>query len=266
MKDRKKLVLAILVSGLIGVAFGYAMGCWRGGTDWSGWLAGTSPFVMAIIIFWIEIIKPWWLKPKILIEFANKEPFCRHATGLVTEGVPDNSASQYHIRIRVQNKGRSLAKRLRGKLADLVDETGKSHESFDPAYLHWTSIEAELAYKEQRRAYHFRLSYDYLEPIDLNPGEWDYLDIFATGKKLGDEVKISTTQTPRGCMKDFKMSKTKVRYLKITIYGENSEPVTEAYELVWEDTSKYDDIKMSRIEEWRRGTEPSGEKLREGEG
>ena len=33
---------------------------------------------MALIIVYIEIIKPWLQKPEIKIEFENETPFCRN--------------------------------------------------------------------------------------------------------------------------------------------------------------------------------------------
>jgi len=201
-------------------------------TNWSNWIAGVSALVMAIIIFCIEIVKPWWLKPRIIIEFNNEKPFCRHAT------VEGTTREQYYVRIRVKNKGKSVARRLRGKLVDAIGKDGVSHKDFDPLFLHWTTIEPPRGLDRLN----YQLSVRYLEAIDLNRGEWDYLDVFIREKGKEELIEIATTKTPRACLKELHIT-DEIEYVKITIYGANVDPRTETYKLVWSG-AKYDQIRM----------------------
>lgn len=198
-------------------------------------LVASGTISMVLIIVYIEIIKPWLRKPRIVIEFDNKAPFCRTAY--------NGKKMRYYIRLRIQNAGRSVAKKLRGKLVEVTKEDGKVDTDFDPLFLHWTTI-------EKTRRLEFDPWANFLNPLDLNPTEFDYLDVFDLGE--GEEPKerpIKITHTPyqRGCRKDFGMSQI-TNIFKITIHGENVDPVSGKYRLAW-DGKKYDEIRMHKIVE-----------------
>jgi len=199
---------------------------------------------MALAVLYIEIIKPWLQKPEIKIEFKNEMPFCRDCPTTKKDEVG------YFIRLRVKNTGRSVAKRLRGKLVEIIDKSGKIDKEFDPLFLHWTSLPRIDAHEIDPKV-------RWLDPIDLNIGEWEYLDIFYTFQKgvnysktssvkqKEDFVHINTKEQLRGSRLNFEMSEG-LKTFKITIYGENIEPVTETYELKW-DGKNYNEIEMDTI-------------------
>ncbi|HEC67185.1 MAG TPA: hypothetical protein ENI23_18055 [bacterium] len=57
---------------------------------------------MTLVIFYIEVIRPWIRKPEIKIEFTNKIPYCRHArtkTGL----------GSYYADFAIVNSGQTSA-------------------------------------------------------------------------------------------------------------------------------------------------------------
>jgi hypothetical protein len=193
---------------------------------------------MALAIVYIEIIKPWLQKPKIKIEFRNEAPFCRDC--IIGKAVVAGKLRYqygYFIRLRIRNIGGSLSKNLRGKLVEVTKPNGELDADFDPLFLHWTTIE-----KRQREIDPWA---NYLDPLDLNSTEFDYLDIFnlLEGRE-SEERPIEIIHTPheRGCRKYLEMSQVKNTF-KITIYGENIEPVTEIYKLKW-DGKNYNEIKM----------------------
>lgn len=87
-----------------------------------------------------------------------------------------------------------------------------------------------------------------MNPLDLNSTEFDYLDIFklVEGKESEERpIKIIHTPHERACRKDLGMSQVENTF-KITIYGENIEPVTETYKLKW-DGKNYNGIEMDTI-------------------
>lgn len=213
---------------------------------------------MALAIVYIEIIKPSLQKPKIKIEFKNEAPFCRDCLIEVNVRTPapgyKGPAFGYFIRLKIRNIGGSLVKNLRGKLVKVIDRYGEINTDFDPLFLHWVSIprikRVELDPFEK-----------WLDPIDLNVGEWEYLDVFNTLEKLEKKedsnenspkkeakgffkgrVYIGTKEEARVSRNIFNISEG-LKAFKITIYGDNIEPVTETYKLTW-DGENYNEIEM----------------------
>lgn len=209
---------------------------------------------MALAIVYIEIIKPWLQKPKTKVEFKDELLFYLD--------VVSNGHNHYHIRLKVINEGKSTAKRVRGKLIDIKDKKGNILKRFDPVFLHWSSMEilekrAVINLKEKPRLCTYYEQPNYLDPLDLSPKEYDYLEIIYTGEELSSEkegkkeglVMICTSQTPRGTAKNFWMNQTQNTYfLTIVISGENIDPVTEKYKLIW-NGEKYNKIKMEPYKE-----------------
>ena len=201
-------------------------------SHWPNLLTSIGTLSMALVIVYIEIIKPWREKPRIIIEFENEAPFCR------TVLVERTGQLAYYIRVRVRNTGKSVARRLRGKLVEVANKNGTLNEDFDPLFLHWTTIETveRLSYKR---------FVNYLDPIDLKSGEFDYLDVFSAGAGEKGLVKIATSPYPRGCRKKFRMSEG-IETFKITIYGDNIDPVSKTYKLV-SGGKEYDELEMIDI-------------------
>jgi len=188
---------------------------------------------MALVILYIEILKPWAEKPKIAIEFDNKAPFCRHIT---PEGTTQSRES---FRIKVVNIGTSVAKKVKGKLVEFDTQILTVNEFFDPLFLHWSSIEPMKGLDKLG----FTTTTKYLDSIDLGAEEWDYLDVFSIGEeKYRHLIIIATSPEPRGCLKQFVMRDEII--LKITVFAENTDPVSKRYQLVWQD---HDRIRMFEV-------------------
>ena len=185
---------------------------------WVNLLVAIGTISMVMVIVCIEIIKPWLKKPKVMMEFDNKAPFCRAVM------VERTGQLAYCIRVRVRNTGKTVARRLRGKLVEVANKNGTLNKDFDPLFLHWTTIETVERLSYKRFA-------NYLDPIDLKSGEFDYLDVFSAGAGEKGLVRIATSPYPRGCRKEFRMSEG-IETFKITIYGDNIDPVSKTYKLV----------------------------------
>lgn len=164
-------------------------------TIWANLLVAGGTISMVVLIAYIEIIRRRWGKPKVIIEFDNKAPFCRCATPEGTE------ESRDYVRIKVTNAGKSVAKRVRGKLVGVNTGNKIIDEFFDPLFLHWTSIEPIRGLDRLG----FQTSTQYLDSVDLNAKEWDYLDVFSTDEKRRSLISIATSPQPRGCLKQFIM-------------------------------------------------------------
>ena len=171
-------IITVLVIVAIVVAAVYYLTDVKDGVNW---LAAIGTIVMTFIITLIEVIKPWIQKPEIKIEFKNDPPFCRDCLIEVNVKTPapgyKGPAFGYFIRLKIRNIGGSLAKNLRGKLVKVINRDGEIDTDFDPLFLHWVSIprikRVELDPFEK-----------WLDPIDLNVGEWEYLHVFNTLEKL----------------------------------------------------------------------------------
>lgn len=202
---------------------------------------------MALAIVYIEIIKPWLQKPKIKIEYENEDPFCRKCD------IKIENNFGYLIRLRIRNIGGSVARNLKGKLVDVINKDGKTYKYFDPLFLHWASAGFTGKVGTGKHV-------NWLDPIDLNVAEWEFLNVFITktAKKKEKEsdteylerkkkekglLYINTKTEARGCVMILKISKG-LNAFKITIYGNNIEPVTETYKLKW-DGENYDEIEIN---------------------
>ena len=59
-------------------------------------LTAIGTFSMAALLFYIEIIKSWFKKPKIKIEFRQEEPYCKEVPLANLQNIPS-----YWMRIKV---------------------------------------------------------------------------------------------------------------------------------------------------------------------
>ncbi len=247
MTKREKILALLLVLIVVGAVVCYLFrlkGIEINAKDGIGLLVAIGTVGMTLMLVYLEVFKSWIKKPEIKIEFRNEAPFCRDTPTSV-----ENEVGHF-IRLRIRNTGGSVAKNLRGKLVEVIDKDGKIYKDFDPLFLHWVSIPVIRQNRIDPRA-------KWLDPIDLNVKEWEYLGVFYTlgtlkkkedsngnslGKKEKGLIHIRTKEEDRGCRMEFKISEG-LKAFKITIYGENIEPVTETYELAW-DGKKYNNIEM----------------------
>ena len=201
----------------------------QNGGNWPFVMAGIGTLALAVVAFYIEIIRPWWNRPKFSLKFDNKEPYCREATvKLENMEPPYNVTLAYYIRIRVANIGKSVAKRCVAKLAEVADDSGKTSSGYDPWALHWVGTDwHEVPFSA----------------IDLNQNEYEYFDVLYTIENEPELAIICKDESLRGINRWF----TKGEYiLQITVYGDNCKPVTQKYRLIW-GAINYRDIRLEKM-------------------
>ncbi|MCP8317081.1 MAG: hypothetical protein H3Z52_03655 [archaeon] len=195
-------------------------------------LALIGPIIAAMVALFIAFLpslRKWYNRPRLKLEFDNREPFCRHAMLLEPikiggkEYRPTENA--YWIRLRVVNKGRSVARGCEGKLVRIVDpESGNEYADFDPVILHWAGYA--------------------IGSIDINKSEYEYLDVvFTRANSPGKWFVNSIEEQPRGIRLDWPAGNY---LLDITLYGRNFSPLSIRFRLVA--SHEYDKIKLHRVE------------------
>lgn len=129
------------------------------------------------------------------------------------------------MRLKITNSGKSVAKRCVGKLVKVMDDSGRELTNYDPVVLHWVGT-----------------SWDDVpfRPIDLNQGEYEFLDVFFTRTDHPQNAIICTDAYARGIPKIISVGTYQIQ---ITIYGDNVNPCPNEFRLIWAATN-YRDIRL----------------------
>lgn len=203
-----------------------------------GTLAAVAVALFAV--FWPSIIKRW-NRPKLTFEFDNAEPFCRHTFGLMDIGTrTTQKLNSYHIRLRVKNKGKSIARKCEGKLIAIAHKDLKTlRQDFDPVILHWVGSDAVV---RNLGAGSGSMQFAKTPSIDINAKEYEYLDFLSTHEKTDRfEIQAIDYDIPRGITLDPQKDDY---YFLVTIYSENTNPASEVYKTVV-GKKAYDDVTVS---------------------
>lgn len=200
---------------------------WPGG-DLPYWLAGMGTLALAAITFHIEIVRPRRNKPEFHIDFRNEEPYCRAVPEVVDATVdPISTTPSYWIRLKVSNVGKSVAKKCVGKLVRVMTADGSELVNYDPVALHWVGTEFG------RPMLH----------VDLNHTEYEYLDVLHTRQDRPSQALICRDTSLRGVPDSLPPGEF---ILQITIYGENVEPESKKFRLIW-GAGHYMDIRLDSL-------------------
>ena len=179
-----------------------------------------------LILFYIQIIKPWLNEPVINIEFNQKEPYCKEV-GWVFKDPQGNTirTPSYWIRVKVKNEGGSVAKNCEGQLIDILDYwTEESVEKFVPLILRWSSRPATGPIDINRESSWF------LDVIFINRDNKDVRSTFGTTFSKKAHINDIFREHPTGTLKDLKAGRY---YLKIMIYGDNFRPQIKKIYMNW---------------------------------
>lgn len=179
-----------------------------------------------VLALFVHVIRKRYLRPSLEIEFANEPPICRGSNLRIAERWGAyTTVPTYWIRLRVKNKGRSIARGCEGKLMRIIDASNmKDLTHFDPIILHWSG--------------------GLRHPVDLNKGgDYDYLDLVYA--RYDDQTKFylreegRTPNNPRGII----MEPPRQNYiLHVVVYGINCSPCPRTFLL--KNSDRFDGIRL----------------------
>ena len=195
---------------------------------------------MALIVFYLQIVKGWIKRPKIRIEFEQEEPYCKEVPLVNLQNI-----QSYWMRIKVENVGREIAQGVEGRLTEIKDKNKKPIKEFVPLVLRWSSRPyAEIPDIKDVR-------------MDINRGASWFLDVIFIAdtrelksperekyKDWGQKAHICDIYagSPTGTPRDLDPGEY---YITITIYGNNIQPFSKTFYLMW--TGKYKEISLKPL-------------------
>jgi hypothetical protein len=203
-------------------------------------------FVALFATFWPNIHKHL-NRPKLVLEFYNKEPFCRHTVGMADLGNRTiTRLNSYFLRIRVRNSGKIMARTCVCKLIAIAHKNLKSLRSdFDPSVLNWVGSDIVVRNLEQGKS---SVQFSKKRSVDINTEEYEYVDLLSTNDKSTKfDIQAIDRDIPRGITLDPDKDDY---YFLVTAYAENAEPVSKVYKTKVGKT--YDDVTMTVANEQER--------------
>jgi hypothetical protein len=69
------------------------------------------------------------------------------------------------------------------------------------------------------------------KPIDMNRGEYEYLDVVFISSTLADRIQLGVERIPTGTILELPPG---THFLEITLYGDNVDPLSRLFRLVWD--------------------------------
>lgn len=188
--------------------------------DWLTALGTIGAVVVALFLAFLGNLLRKYRKPKLEIEFDNKEPFCRHTH---ISNLP-NQPEGYFLRLRVRNTGKSIARDCEGKLVRILDaDTREERTNFDPTNLHWTGPERK-------------------NTISIHKTAYEYLDVVFVQEHISKIFVYTNEEQLRGFPFDLPWGNC---ILDIVLFGKNTEPVEKFFKLeVGKFEDGYDKITM----------------------
>ncbi|MBM2825195.1 MAG: hypothetical protein HW402_859 [Dehalococcoidales bacterium] len=186
------------------------------------WFSAIGTTSLAVMTFYMSVVKPLRERPKFTIEFDNKEPFCRKD--------PPNQGQIYWLRVKVTNSGKSVAKRCMGRLVQFSDGEGKPVEDHEPVQLHWVGTP-------------WTTGPEFFTLIDLQQSRSEFLDVLLTKPETNPASRppprlFMGFQQPWGLRTDTLSSN--VKRIGIAVYGDNVDPCPKEYSIIWKGDNYYD--------------------------
>lgn len=215
------------------------------GSDWL--VVGTCIFLGSCALlapYLSEVLKRWFLSPKLQVEFENKPPYCLRTKWRVQsiDGVIVGEPLVYYFRFFVHNYGKSRARSCEAILEEVwkVDSAGHYHrdDTFSPTNLKW---EGNVQF------------------IDINPGRRAFADIghishrdHQSKHEGSSSVLIDPSDSRLRFILDLKVyyfSQIDSLFpgkhrLKVGIVGENFPRLDKWFELTWSGNWKDEEKEM----------------------
>lgn len=229
-----------------------------------------ATLLLAMAAFY-SIYLAYYVRPKLEIDFDQREPFCRFAfipadlnylvgkygkkwTNDLKKYLDKNGIKYdpqkppvpgYWVRVKVKNTGRKSAHQCVGKLAEVSDTNGVRTD-FDISALHWVGhFEIDnyhRVFSGANQIYSISKSNKF-EPINLGLDDHQYLDILWT-EFGGDFFHINCPRYPeRGIKYDYEPG---IYWLKIIVTADNAESAEVMLEVEWKGI--WDQIIVTKID------------------
>lgn len=202
-------------------------------TDWLTAIGTILAVVVALLIAFLGAIRAKLNEPKLELECENKEPCSRHAEILNETIINEANHESRHpqgwfLRLRVKNKGKSIARDVEVRLVRILDiDTKEEKADYDPSHLSW-------------------VGYGLNNAISIPRGLYEYANVCFV-KDNSNMVYIATTETsPRG----FPTVRERVDcILHIIAIGTNTKPIERFYKLHFGSgfAIKYDDVTLTEM-------------------
>lgn len=176
------------------------------------WLIAGGTIGAAVVALALGLLVPWlracWLRPTLTIEYESREPCCRDA--------PFPSGEPAHwVRVKVTNKGRSAAKRCKGKLIAVHRADGSLREDIDPMQLRWAGIPWQRG----------------LEPLDLAREEGEFLGVVYARGTRPDVAFTTVDEAPAGFLKWLEAGPP--HRVTLAVYADNAKSETADFVITY---------------------------------
>jgi hypothetical protein len=191
--------------------------------------------VVAVAVIYRDVFRSWYSKPKFDVKFSSEEPVSRVTNVEWPPGLGQEKRA-FWPRLRIVNTGRSVARRCEAILAEVRSPDGSFNKVYDPLALRWAIAPISGG----------------LEPLDIARGRQVDLNtiILIEGERV---AYFATHKDPTGFPLYFEPGDY---WIRITIYGDNFEPVSRGYAIHWDgkDYRRVDMIEMNNpptsLAEW----------------
>jgi len=198
------------------------------GMEWATWATAFGSFLAIVTLIYVEVFLPWWRRPRFEVIFENEEPWCRRSVG------------SSWIRLEIKNVGKSVAKECVGKLMEVRSSDQEREPKFEPTALHWVSKPMDVVPRLMPPSEFFDEVSD--ERIDINSGDSEFLDV-VRASDFGNSMNICPADRRSRSIKwDYEPAEY---YFKITILGENVEPISRDFHVTW--TGDHNDLRMDPV-------------------
>ncbi|MBE9501681.1 MAG: hypothetical protein IMY87_04550 [Chloroflexi bacterium] len=183
-------------------------------------------------VIYRDIIRDWFRKPELEIESKLEEPVSRET---MVEWPPGPSVDPRHRqykkafwpRLRITNKGRSMARRCEAILAEVRNRDGSLNKRYDPLTLRWAVAPIERG----------------LQPLDIARNRTVDLNIFTTFENETD-ARFATHAAAIGVPLFLEPGDY---WLCIVIYGDNFKPVKRGYAVHWDGADYRKGVRMQEM-------------------
>jgi len=216
------LVFVLVISFSVGVLTGRVLRIqndgiskFLGNTQVIAWVGVAVNFGVVFVAVFLNILHAWYLKPRFSITCGSSPPY-----QLEKPLQSPNGAFLLHVRLRVQNTGRSSVEGCEVRMENIYelrkgtrDLRAVARDDHDPRALKWVGRDTN--------------------PIALNRGAFDHVDLGARRSDFIENFRVEFST--RGHM-DLNLSDPDITAFRLegAVYGKGAKPKHFAFSLSWE--------------------------------